>query len=116
MELACLLLVLAWAVGSGRINTASRRLLRWLSAGWLLLILGRYVDVTAPALWGRELNFYWDLRFLPDVAAMLVGASRNAALVGTMVAAVVVLVIWALSSRRAVGVPANVGRTGRADQ
>ena len=71
-------------------------LLRWLSAGWLLLILGRYVDVTAPALWGRELNFYWDLRFLPDVAAMLVGASRNAALLGTMVAAVVVLVLWAL--------------------
>ncbi len=80
VELACLLLVLAWAVGSGRIAGIIARLLRWLSAGWLLLILGRYVDVTAPALWGRELNFYWDLRFLPDVAAMLVGASRNAVL------------------------------------
>ena len=38
------------------------------------MIIGRYVDITAPALWGRELNFYWDLRFLPDVAGMLVGA------------------------------------------
>ena len=115
VELACLLLVLAWAVGSGRINTASRRLLRWLSAGWLLLILGRYVDVTAPALWGRELNFYWDLRFLPDVAAMLVGASRNAALVGTMVAAVVVLVIWALYLAVRWAFRQTLRRTGRAD-
>ena len=93
LELACVLLVLAWAVKSGRVDAASRRPVRWLSAGWLLLILGRYVDVTAPALWGRELNFYWDLRFLPDVAAMLVGASRNAVLVGTVAAVVVLLVI-----------------------
>ena len=63
-----------------------------------MLIVGRYVDVTAPALWGRDLNFYWDLRFLPDVAAMLVGASRQAVLLGTgvVIAAVAVfgLLFW----------------------
>ena len=84
VELAVLLLVLRRGRSGRHRHASSRRLLRWLSAGWLLLMLGRYVDVTAPALWGRELNFYWDLRFLPDVAAMLVGASRHAVLLGTM--------------------------------
>jgi hypothetical protein len=96
VELAVLLLVLIFALGAGLVAPSSRRLLRWLSIGWLVLILGRYVDVTAPALWGRELNFYWDLRFLPDVAAMLVGASRRAFLLGTGVTVVVVVVLVAL--------------------
>ncbi|MBZ5558134.1 MAG: CDP-alcohol phosphatidyltransferase family protein [Acidobacteriia bacterium] len=43
----------------------------WLSFVWLLLVLGRYADVTAPALYGRDINLYWDLRFIPDVAAMV---------------------------------------------
>jgi len=96
VELAVLLLVLIFALGAGLVAPSSRRLLRWLSIGWLVLILGRYVDVTAPALWGRELNFYWDLRFLPDVAAMLVGASRRAFLLGTGVTVVIVVVVVAL--------------------
>src|SRR4029079_17054342 len=91
-----LLLVLIFALGAGLVAPSSRRLLRWLSIGWLVLMLGRYFDVTAPALWGRELNFYWDLRFLPDVAAMLVGASRRAFLLGTGVTVVVVVVVVAL--------------------
>ena len=85
VELAVVLLALIFAFEGGRVAPSSRRLLRWLSVGWMVLILGRYVDVTAPALWGRDLNFYWDLRFLPDVAAMLVGASRQAVLLGTVV-------------------------------
>ena len=56
---------------TARRTSVSRAALRWLTVLWILLIAGRYIDVTAPALWGRELNFYWDLRFLPDVAAML---------------------------------------------
>ena len=97
VELAILLLALIVALRGGLVAPSSRRLLRWLSIGWLLLILGRYIDVTAPALWGRDLNFYWDLRFLPDVAAMLVGASRRAVLLGagvTGVAAAVLVVLY----------------------
>lgn len=67
-----------------------------LAAGWLLLAIGRYVDVTAPALWGRELNFYWDLRFLPDVAAMMLGASKKAVLLGIGVTLAVALVLGAV--------------------
>ena len=43
----------------------------WLSAIWTLLVIGHYAEVTAPALYGRDINLYWDLRFIPDVAAMV---------------------------------------------
>ncbi|MCU0937480.1 MAG: hypothetical protein MUF66_15895 [Gammaproteobacteria bacterium] len=45
------LLVLAWRAG-----TVSRRLVGGLSLGYLLLVLGRYLDVTAPALFGPTLG------------------------------------------------------------
>ena len=37
---------------------------------WVALIVGRYVDVTVRSLYGRDINLYWDLRFVPDVGAM----------------------------------------------
>ncbi len=102
VELAVLLLVLVIASSFGWIGgsatndqrpTTIDHVVRWLSAAWVVLMLGRYVDVTAPALWGRELNFYWDLRFLPDVAAMLIGATRQAVLIGSVAAAGIVLLL-----------------------
>jgi hypothetical protein len=39
-----------------------------------VLCVGRYVDVTSPALYGRRINLYWDGQHLPRVAAMLVQA------------------------------------------
>jgi len=72
VELAVAVLVLAaWS----RRATAPRSVLRWLAAIWVLLAIGRYEYVTAPALFGRELNLYFDLRFLPDVTAMLARAA-----------------------------------------
>lgn len=97
LELAVLLMVLAALAWSEHLDASSRRLRRWLSAGWLVLVIGRYIDVTTPALWGRELNFFWDLRFLPDVAAMLVGASQRAVMLGiaaTLVAGVAVAALY----------------------
>ncbi|MBI4262890.1 MAG: sulfatase-like hydrolase/transferase [Acidobacteria bacterium] len=49
----------------------SRAALRWLGALWVVLVVGRYADVTTRSLYGRELNLYWDLRYMPDVGAML---------------------------------------------
>lgn len=37
---------------------------------YLILSLGRYIDVTAPALMGRSLNLYWDVGHAFRVAAM----------------------------------------------
>ena len=93
VELAILLVALAVAADRGFVVAPARRLVAWLSGAWLVLVLGRYVDVTAPALWGRELNFYWDLRFLPDVAAMLLGASQRALLLGIGATVVIVAVL-----------------------
>ena len=31
-----------------------------LAAAWMALVLGRYVDVMSPALYGRPINLYWD--------------------------------------------------------
>jgi phosphoglycerol transferase MdoB-like AlkP superfamily enzyme len=42
-----------------------------LAVVWLVLVIGHYVDVTAPGLYGRDFNIYWDSRHLVNVAAML---------------------------------------------
>jgi hypothetical protein len=38
---------------------------------WVLLVAGHYLDVTAPGLYGRDFNLYWDSQHLTNVAAML---------------------------------------------
>lgn len=68
IELAALVLALAWLRRPARAALVSRG---WLGTVWILLVIGRYADVTAPALYGRDINVYWDLRFVPDVVAMM---------------------------------------------
>ena len=46
-----------------------------LSVGLLVLVIGRYADVTAPALYGRPVNLYWDLPHVANVVGMLVRAA-----------------------------------------
>ena len=48
----------------------SARLLQGAAGVWVVLIAGRYVDVTTRALYGRDVNPYWDLRHVPSVGAM----------------------------------------------
>lgn len=54
-----LLLVVWWR---GRLGS---RGVTALTMGYLLLVLGRYADVTVPALFGRPINAYWDLPQIP---------------------------------------------------
>ena len=37
---------------------------------WVVLIAGRYIDVTTRSLYGRDVNLYWDFRHVPSVGAM----------------------------------------------
>lgn len=69
LEIALLLLALALFAELRRPPAA--RLIGWLAATLTLLTLGRYAQVTAPALYGRPVNLYWDAQHLPGVAAML---------------------------------------------
>lgn len=68
VELAALLLVLALI--AARRGAPGRLARDALVAGYVVFVLGRYVDVTAPALLGRAVNLYWDLGHAHRVAAM----------------------------------------------
>jgi hypothetical protein len=50
--------------------------LRWITVIWIFFVVGRYADVTATALFGRDINLYWDLRFIPDVVSLLAKAAH----------------------------------------
>lgn len=52
-------------------NRWPRFLLPALTVFIILFAVGRYADVTAPALFGRRINLYWDTQHIPNVAAML---------------------------------------------
>jgi hypothetical protein len=82
VELA--LLVLALAIGRWRGWVPSPRALRWLTLFWILLVVGRYADVTVQNLFGRELNLFWDARHFTAVGAML-SAVANPSLVALAV-------------------------------
>jgi hypothetical protein len=69
IELGVLLLALvAWTAFAGPLRGKS---LVGLTLLMLMLVLGRYAEVTAPALYGRPVNLYWDSQHLPKIAAML---------------------------------------------
>ena len=65
------LCVLAIIVAARWFRTPSPAAVRILAAIWVFLVIGRYEDVTARSLYGRDINLYWDLRNLPSVGAML---------------------------------------------
>src|ERR1700722_6335260 len=69
--------LLAMAVASRRFGPPSRAAVRGLAALWLRLVIGRYADVAAPALYGREINLYWDARHVSAVSAMLARAASS---------------------------------------
>jgi hypothetical protein len=80
----------------------SRAALGWLSAVWTVLVIGRYAEVTAPALYGRDVNLYWDLRFIPDVVSMVTRVAPlwlvilSTAIAALLLALVYFILRWAL--------------------
>jgi hypothetical protein len=71
--------------------------LRILAGFWMLLVLGRYATVTSSALFGRDINLYWDSRHFSAVAAMLARVATPLELAGVGLAAVgIPLAVYAL--------------------
>src|SRR5437016_4772367 len=62
--------VLCLAAAGQWLGGVSRRWLRGLAMLWVVLVIARYGDVTTRSLYGRDINLYWDLQFVPDVSAM----------------------------------------------
>lgn len=66
VELAAAVLLLA--IAERRRVRLARTLL---PALWVPLVAGHYLDVTAPGLYGRDVNLYWDAQHLGNVTGML---------------------------------------------
>ena len=87
--------VLAWVVILGIVQATgglSRRGAGALAGVYLLLVLGRYFDTTAPALFGRDINLYWDALQIPRV--LWVTLKSYPLWVSLLVAGAVVALIW----------------------
>ena len=69
VELAVLLLVLA--MSNAWAGPTPRAVLALLSGVTVLFALGRYADVTVSALYGRDINLYWDAPQFAAVTGML---------------------------------------------
>lgn len=69
VEIAIIVLILAATVAfRGALGTR----LRWAVVAVLLfLVVGRYADITAPALFGRRIDLFWDARHVPRIVEML---------------------------------------------
>ncbi len=65
-------------------RTSPPRGTSWLAAGFVLLVLARYVDVTMPALFGRSLNLVWDLRHLSEVLRLAASVATGWQLAGAL--------------------------------
>ncbi len=62
--------VLLWVVVLVAVRIAgplTTRHVSLLAVAYLLLVFGRYFDTTAPALFGRDINLYWDAQQIPRV-------------------------------------------------
>ena len=93
------LLLLALVLYAELRRPPARRLLGWLALLFTVLVVGRYAEVTAPALFGRAINLYWDAQYLPAVMAML-SRVAPAWLVALVVLGVVLLLVLVYSLLR----------------
>jgi hypothetical protein len=90
VEFAAVVLLLALV--RQRRGSVPRAIVGAAAAAWILLSAGHYADVTTPALYGRDINLYWDLRYMPDVARMVAAAAPL-----WLMAAIVIGVVATLS-------------------
>jgi hypothetical protein len=96
------LIVLAVALYARAFEPPGPRLVAAIAAVCTALALGRYADVTVPALFGRPINLYWDGRHLPALLS-LAADGRMAALALLVAAALAgLLAVVFLSLRWAV--------------
>ena len=90
VELA--LLVLGLAAWTGWRGAPGRGLIAALAAVGVLFTLARYAEVTAPALYGRGVNLYWDARHVGGLIGMLAGVAPAWQVLAVFVAGVLALV------------------------
>ena len=107
------LCVLAIAVAARLFRTPSPVVLRVLAALWVVLMIGRYEDVTARSLYGRDINLYWDARNLPSVGGMLSSVAKPWLVASTIVGLSLVPLIIYLPLRWALGCVTHASKDPR---
>ncbi len=112
VELAALLALMA-AAHTWR-GPTTRRGLMLLSIVVVIFALGRYADVTSPALYGRPVNLYWDLPHVAEVVGMLARVAAVWMLVAVSLGALAVLGLLYLIARWSLGQVDEVLRLHRA--
>jgi len=103
VEIAAVLVLLASC--NAWLGRSSPRLIATLATLVVLFALGRYGAVTVPALYGREINLYWDAPRLGSVVQMLARVAsiwQLAALLGGALLALLLLYLLARWSLRRV--------------
>ena len=87
--------------------------LRILAAIWVVLVIGRYEDVTARSLYGRDINLYWDVRNLPSVGAMLSAVAKPWLVAAAIAGVLLVPLVIYLPFRWALGCVTNASKDPR---
>src|SRR6185312_13413231 len=81
---------------------SARALMLW-SIGIIIFALGRYGAVTAPALYGRPINLYWDLPHVFEVAGMLARSATVRSVLLLVVASALALALLYAAARWSIG-------------
>jgi len=102
VELAAYICGCALIATRFRSRSISSGTLRWITLIWIFLVIGRYADVTATALFGRDINLYWDLRFIPDVVSLLAKAAHVWLVIGAITALTLVIALLYFAMRWAI--------------
>jgi phosphatidylglycerophosphate synthase len=105
-----LLLLLAWFAWRRRLGAAVQPGARgtWGLAGLAtLLVLGRYVDVTVPAFFGRPVNLYWDAPHAGQLVALAWASWPAWQVLGAVCALLLALTCIASLARWAIGTLAD---------
>ena len=101
IEVAVLLLVLS--ISNAVLGRTSPCVLAFLSIVLVLFAIGRYGEVTAPALYGREINLYWDAQHVGALAGMLTAVAPVWVVVAGAIVFIVALVVLYLGARWSLG-------------
>jgi sulfatase-like protein len=101
IEVAVLLLVLS--ISNATLGRTSRRVLASLAVVLVLFAIGRYGEVTAPALYGREINLYWDAQHVGALAGMLTAVAPTWMIVVGALALIAALTLLYLGARWSLG-------------
>jgi Sulfatase len=99
---AAILVLALMALGWSH-RTPSPRLMRVVAGIWVALIVGHYAEVTATGLYGREINLFWDVRYMSSVVEMMSRVASWRLIAAILVGSALVLGVLYAASRWAIG-------------